>query len=68
MLVTDGPYAETKEQLGGVATLRFRDLDHAIQAWSNHPCLRVGDSLEIRPADEQFDALVAARQQAAAAK
>jgi hypothetical protein len=61
VLVTDGPYAETKEQLGGVATLKFRDMDHAVEAWSRHPCLRVGDVLEIRPADEEFGARVAAR-------
>jgi len=61
VLVTDGPYAETKEQLGGVATLKFRDMDHAVEAWSMHPCLRVGDVLEIRPADEEFGARVAAR-------
>src|SRR5438105_719203 len=29
--VTDGPYAETKEQLGGILVLEARDLDHAIQ-------------------------------------
>src|SRR5262245_20748993 len=50
VLVTDGPLAETKEHLGGVAINRFRDMDQAIEAWSKHPCLRVGDSLEIRPA------------------
>jgi hypothetical protein len=62
VLVTDGPYAETKEQLGGVAGFKFRDMDHAIEVWLKHPCLRIGDSLEIRPADEQFNALVEARQ------
>jgi hypothetical protein len=62
VLVTDGPFAETKEQLGGVAINRFRDMDQAIEAWLQHPCLRVGDSLEIRPADEEFNARVAARE------
>ncbi len=62
LLVTDGPYAETKEQLGGVATFRFRDMDHAVEAWSQHPCLRAGDALELRPADEKIDAVMAARQ------
>jgi hypothetical protein len=67
VVVTDGPYAETKEQLGGVATLTFRDMDHAVEAWSRHPCLRIGDSLEIRPGDETMGALMAARQKGIAA-
>jgi hypothetical protein len=62
VLVTDGPYAETKEQLGGVAINRFTNIDHAVEAWSNHPCLRVGGVLEIRLADEEFNARVAARE------
>ena len=60
-LVTDGPFAETKEQLGGVAINRFRDIDQAIEAWLKHPCLRFGDWLEIRPADEEFNARIAAK-------
>src|SRR4051794_18447416 len=35
--ITDGPFAETKEQLGGVIVLEARDLDHAIQIMSKHP-------------------------------
>jgi hypothetical protein len=68
VLVTDGPYAETKEQLGGVAIFTFRDMDDAVASWSQHACLRVGDTLEVRPADEDFDALLEARQQRALAK
>ena len=34
---TDGPYAETKEQLGGILILEARDLNHAIQLLSQHP-------------------------------
>jgi hypothetical protein len=66
VLVTDGPYAETKEQLGGVAINKFTDIDRAVEAWSNHPCLRKGGVLEIRPADEDFNARVAAREVLAA--
>lgn len=61
VLVTDGPYAETKEQVGGVAINKFTDIDCAVEAWLKHPCLRVGDVLEIRPADEEFNARIAAR-------
>jgi len=49
--VTDGPYAETKEQLGGIQVLEARDLNHAIQLVSQSPGLRLGCGLiEIRPA------------------
>ena len=47
--VTDGPYAETKEQLGGILILEAEDLDHAIQLMSKHPGVKAGP-FEIRPA------------------
>ena len=47
--VTDGPYAETKEHLGGILVLEARDLDHAIELMSRHPGVR-GGPFEIRPA------------------
>ncbi|MBV8831428.1 MAG: YciI family protein [Acidobacteriaceae bacterium] len=46
---TDGPYAETKDQLGGILVLEARDLNHAIQLISRHPGLKLGP-WEIRPA------------------
>jgi hypothetical protein len=55
--VTDGPYAETKEQLGGILILEARDLNHAIQLMSNHPGVKAGP-FEIRPAAD-LSALVA---------
>jgi hypothetical protein len=47
--VTDGPYAETKEQIGGILVLEARDLNHAIQLISKHPGVKAGP-FEIRPA------------------
>src|SRR5271156_5423047 len=47
--VTDGPYVETKEQLGGILVLEARDLNHAIQLMSQHPAVRYGTPFEIRP-------------------
>jgi hypothetical protein len=47
--VTDGPYAETKEQIGGILILEARDLNHAIQIMSQHPGVKAGP-FEIRPA------------------
>jgi len=48
-VVTDGPYAETKEQIGGILILEAHDLNHAIQLMSKHPGVRAGP-FEIRPA------------------
>ncbi len=49
--VTDGPYAETKEYLGGIQVLEARDLNHAIQIVSQSPGLRLNcGRIEIRPA------------------
>lgn len=47
--VTDGPYAETKEQIGGILLLEARDLAHAIELMSKHPGIKIGP-FEIRPA------------------
>jgi hypothetical protein len=52
--VTDGPYAETKEQLGGILILEARDLNHAIQLISKHPGVKAGP-FEIRPAADLTD-------------
>lgn len=46
--VTDGPFAETKEQLGGFHLIEARDLDEAIRIASGIPSARIG-SIEIRP-------------------
>lgn len=51
VLITDGPYAETKEYLGGILMLEAKDLNHAIQLMSKHPGVKVGP-WEIRPAQD----------------
>ena len=51
MFVTDGPYAVTKEQLGGILILEARDLNHAIELMSKHPGVKVGP-FEIRAAED----------------
>jgi hypothetical protein len=58
--VTDGPYAETKELLGGILLLEARDLNHAIALMSKHPGVKMGP-FEIRPADEAINRLIADR-------
>ena len=47
-LTTDGPFAETKEQLGGFYVLECKDLDEAIELATRIPDVRSG-SIEIRP-------------------
>ena len=50
---TDGPYAETKEQIGGIQILEARDLNHAIQLVSQLPGFRYGlGPIELRPLAE----------------
>ncbi len=63
--VNDGPYAETKEVLGGILLLEARDLNHAISLMSKHPGVRMGP-FEIRPANEAINRLVAERSAAIA--
>jgi hypothetical protein len=48
---TDGPFAETKEQLGGFYLISARDLNEAIQIASRIPSARIG-SIEVRPVIE----------------
>lgn len=49
VIVTDGPYAETREQIGGILVLEARDLNHAVELMSKHPGVKYGP-FEIRPA------------------
>jgi hypothetical protein len=59
---TDGPYAETKEQLGGIGVLEARDMNHAVQLMSQHPALRFGTIFEIRPVGDMSEIMKASEQ------
>ena len=48
VLVSDGPFAETKEQIAGFDVLECADLDEAIEVASRHPVARIG-TVELRP-------------------
>ncbi len=48
-LTSDGPFAETKEQIGGILVLEARDMEHAVELMSKHPALKFGSIFEIRP-------------------
>ena len=49
--VTDGPFAETNEQIGGFILIDARDLNEAIQLASHIPAVRLG-GVEVRPVKE----------------
>jgi hypothetical protein len=60
---TDGPYAETKEQLGGISILEARDLNHAMQLISQLPGFKYGlGPIEIRPAADLNELIKASEQ------
>ena len=48
-IVTDGPFAETKEQLGGYHLIECADMDEATSIAARIPTLRVGGTVEVRP-------------------
>ncbi len=48
LLVSDGPFAETKEQMAGYSVLECADLDEAIEVSSRHPTAKIG-TFELRP-------------------
>jgi hypothetical protein len=59
----DGPYAETKEQIGGLTILEARDLNHAIQLVSQLPGFKGGlGPIEIRPAADLNEIMKASAQ------
>jgi hypothetical protein len=52
ILLTDGPFAETKEQIGGFDILECKDLDEAIEVAAKHPGAKDG-RIEVRPLWEE---------------
>jgi hypothetical protein len=56
---TDGPYAETKEQVGGILVLEARDMNHAQQLIAQHPALEYGSIFEIRPVGDMSEIMKA---------
>jgi hypothetical protein len=64
---TDGPFAETKEQLGGFYLIEAKDLNDAIQVASRIPSARLG-TIEVRPVVDFSKETAAAGQQAEGAR
>ena len=65
--VTDGPYAETKELLGGLLILEARDLNQALQLLSKHPGATMGP-WEIRPVADMSQIIRESEQRRAVTK
>ena len=51
VLITDGPFAETNDQIGGFILIEAKDLNEAIQLASRIPAIRLG-AVEVRPVKE----------------
>jgi hypothetical protein len=64
--VTDGPFAETKEQVGGILFLEAKDLNEAIQLLSKHPGAKFGP-WEIRPIQDMTPVVRASEERRRAA-
>ena len=64
---TDGPYAETKEPLGGILVREATDLHHAIPLMSKHPGVQAG-AFELRPAEDVTAMIRDSERRRAAAK
>ena len=50
--ITDGPFAETKEQIGGYHLVECKDLDEAIAIAMRIPTLPAGGTVEVRPVEK----------------
>lgn len=59
---TDGPYAETKEQIGGILVLEAQDMNHAVQLMTQHPAVKYGSIFEIRPVADLSEMIKASEQ------
>src|SRR5262245_48785174 len=52
-VITDGPFGESKEVIGGYWLIRASNLDEAVEIAKGNPCLNCGVFLEVRPIDPQ---------------
>ena len=51
-IVTDGPFAEAKDVVGGFSLIEAKDLAHAVEISKGCPILEVGGSVEVRPVQQ----------------
>jgi hypothetical protein len=55
LALTDGPFAETKEHLGGYHLVECRNLDEALSIAARIPTLSAGGAIEVRPLEPSFE-------------
>jgi hypothetical protein len=55
-MVTDGPFAETREVIGGILVLEARDMEHAVALMSKHPGTKAGP-FEIRGVEDMTEVI-----------
>lgn len=67
VVVTDGPFAETKEQLGGFLLLEAANMEEAIALMSRHPGVQ-GGPFEIRPVEDLTEVIRASEQRRSSTK
>ena len=60
--ITDGPFAETKEQIGGFLMLEARDMNHVARLMEQHPSLNFGTIWDIRPVGDMTEIIKASEQ------
>lgn len=65
--VADGPFAESKEAVGGYLILSLEDLDEAVAIARGYPCLDHGASVEVRPVAEECPTFQRVKEQLAQA-
>jgi hypothetical protein len=63
--VADGPFAESKEAVGGYLILQVDDLDEAVAIAKTFPCLEYGATVEVRPLAEECPTFQRVREQLA---
>jgi hypothetical protein len=66
-VVADGPFAESKEAIGGYFLLQVDDLDEAVEIAKQCPILEYGSTVEVRPVAEECPTLHRVREQLAEA-
>ena len=64
-MVADGPFAESKEAIGGYLIVQAEDLDEAVGIARQYPCLAHGATVEVRPVAEECPTFQRVRELAA---
>ena len=61
-VITDGPFAEAREQIGGILILEAQDMNQAVELIAQHPALKYGSIFDIRPTADLNEVFAASEQ------